>query len=77
MATLALLVWVVSIAVFALVLLIPGDPTSTLLGDNATPAGRGPAGRAPGWTTGPRPLLTGCPARCTATKHLRCRPATR
>jgi peptide/nickel transport system permease protein len=36
-ATLVLLVWVVSIAVFALVLLIPGDPTSTLLGDNATP----------------------------------------
>lgn len=37
LATLVLLVWIVSIAVFALVLLIPGDPTSTLLGDNATP----------------------------------------
>lgn len=37
LVTLVLLVWVVSIAVFALVLLIPGDPTSTLLGDNATP----------------------------------------
>lgn len=37
LATLVLVVWVVSIAVFALVLLIPGDPTSTLLGDNATP----------------------------------------
>lgn len=35
--TLVLLIWIVSVAVFALVLLIPGDPTSTLLGDNATP----------------------------------------
>ncbi|MFF4776642.1 ABC transporter permease [Microtetraspora fusca] len=37
LATLVVLVWVVSLAVFALVLLIPGDPTTTLLGDNATP----------------------------------------
>lgn len=37
LVTLVLLLWVVSIAVFALVLLIPGDPTTTLLGDNATP----------------------------------------
>ena len=30
------LIWIVSLAVFALTLLIPGDPTLTLLGDNAT-----------------------------------------
>lgn len=36
-STLLLLLWVVTLAVFALVLLIPGDPTTTLLGDNATP----------------------------------------
>lgn len=31
------LLWIVSLAVFGLTLLIPGDPTVTLLGDNATP----------------------------------------
>ncbi|MEO6958099.1 MAG: ABC transporter permease [Antricoccus sp.] len=34
---LVLLIWIVSLAVFGLTLLIPGDPTLTLLGDNATP----------------------------------------
>ncbi|MBB5805637.1 peptide/nickel transport system permease protein [Saccharothrix ecbatanensis] len=37
LAALVLLAWVVSVAVFSLALLIPGDPTSTLLGDQATP----------------------------------------
>lgn len=33
---LVVLIWVVTLAVFGLTLLIPGDPTVTLLGDNAT-----------------------------------------
>lgn len=35
--SLLVLLWIVSLATFALTLLIPGDPTVTLLGENATP----------------------------------------
>jgi len=38
LGTLVLLLWLVSLAVFGLTYLIPGDPALTLLGDSATPA---------------------------------------
>lgn len=38
LGTLVLLLWLVSLAVFGLTYLIPGDPAVTLLGDSATPA---------------------------------------